>query len=1390
MKKNLTLLFLIIFFNMAALAGEILGADGYYIVWWPGNKTPEQCKQEAITAVQEAIASYPEFSVPHDYARLAVVPKVTPLNSEATEYRFYIGEQHPIQPGEKPGDAGFISRFECYYITQRAMTSSNQKVTDTRPTNETKACGSVIDFKKKIVIESIPIEGTNFSINYSSELNPLINANRKISNVYNFFYTLNHSLKVEHVNSLTGQMLSSSDYSYPSSGVSDDFILPSSSTLWVNGTFTSTAKITTNLYATSLVSSFCWFVEYPDPNNPGQSIFVENCEVGIGNKYLVDSNMVSAAIYHPEVWGMHGWTLSEHHYFEKESKTLFAGFGERIQYADFKQINDPNLGNVNILISKYNNHELFIFDQNGRHLETRDAVFGHIIHKFSYDENNRLLDVSDRFNSKTRFIYIGSVLQKIISPYGVETKFEVAQNRIVKSTDEEQLSYNMSYDNDGLLTAFKSINGVETVFTYNQDGEFTKEEKNNGLLQSFTASIVNGLTEFTKSVNFGLARKVVNQVTQGGIDVIELDENNNEIMRTSRFFYYNTFQQSYSGEKRTQSFGYSAAWGQDQVHVDQNKVEVTESGQNITDTQQFIENNSYEDNNVLSLIRRESYVSTQGQMFATTYSKADNSIRTNDVYGVETKLELNNNLVSRLSRIDKFPTDIEYDDKGRLIKIKKGSQFETFSYNENGYLSTTNNNKNQLTKFIRNKKGQLLTKVLPNQDSIKFEYTAGGEVKKITAPNGQVHNFQMSLGDYVTQAITPNSKATAYEYDSDKRLTKVNKPSGKSLNYEYEPGKADLKRIVTSNGVTLINSRDTRSRITSISSADNVKTDITWASNKVRSQTWYDNGQLIAKLSNNFAENQFKIKSIYLNDDLVASYSYQNGVLRSIDNLGFVYNHEFGQYYHIQRITNNSGFSISYTEEDTQNGEEPEQLTSAQVYDGPEAQLYVTLKRAYDNFGQATEFTTTTLNQSTGIYNTYFSLMPIYDSNNRLVQINKTRKSFANGQEVNSIDFVNQYLYPQNSNNNVKTYQQSMNVNHTQSPIKRTVASHNNDDQLTKLQGSINRDYKYNEDGELSEMTNCYGTTTYEYDSFGNLKTVNFPGGKIVEYKVDAFNRRFKKLVNGQVSEYYLWYDQIRLAAILDGNKNPKAIYVYGSESENVPGYVIKDGKTYKIIHDPGTQSVRYIVDSENAMIIQESEYDEHGNIMKQTNAGFQPLGFAGGLYDADTGFVRFGARDYDPKIGRWTTKDPIGFGGGDTNLYAYVGGNPMSYVDPSGLDAELLLDPKTMHSVIAITDPNSKSGKTFYDFGPGKDGLGLLSPVNGVFYTTDSYEGLTKRASFSLTAAQDTLLRSRAKALGDSINSGKYKYTLIPGLTGTFGNQSGKNCFSFTSDVCKDVCK
>ncbi len=47
---------------------------------------------------------------------------------------------------------------------------------------------------------------------------------------------------------------------------------------------------------------------------------------------------------------------------------------------------------------------------------------------------------------------------------------------------------------------------------------------------------------------------------------------------------------------------------------------------------------------------------------------------------------------------------------------------------------------------------------------------------------------------------------------------------------------------------------------------------------------------------------------------------------------------------------------------------------------------------------------------------------------------------------------------------------------------------------------------------------------------------------------------------------------------------------------------------------------------------------------------------------------MRFGYRDYDPDVGRWTAKDPILFAGGDTDLYGYCLNDPVNFADPEGL--------------------------------------------------------------------------------------------------------------------------
>jgi RHS repeat-associated protein len=78
--------------------------------------------------------------------------------------------------------------------------------------------------------------------------------------------------------------------------------------------------------------------------------------------------------------------------------------------------------------------------------------------------------------------------------------------------------------------------------------------------------------------------------------------------------------------------------------------------------------------------------------------------------------------------------------------------------------------------------------------------------------------------------------------------------------------------------------------------------------------------------------------------------------------------------------------------------------------------------------------------------------------------------------------------------------------------------------------------------------------------------------------------------------------------------------------------------------------------------------HDAWGAVLEDSVSALMPFGFAGGLYDADTALVRFGARDYDPVIGRWVSKDPIRFRGRQANLYAYVGNDPVNRRDPRGL--------------------------------------------------------------------------------------------------------------------------
>src|SRR5437016_13960278 len=209
----------------------------------------------------------------------------------------------------------------------------------------------------------------------------------------------------------------------------------------------------------------------------------------------------------------------------------------------------------------------------------------------------------------------------------------------------------------------------------------------------------------------------------------------------------------------------------------------------------------------------------------------------------------------------------------------------------------------------------------------------------------------------------------------------------------------------------------------------------------------------------------------------------------------------------------------------------------------------------------------------------------------------------------------------------------------------------------------------YTANGELLTKNNPVlgQTASFTYDVVGNLKSVSLLGGLQVDYVVDGQNRRVGKKVNGVLTQGFLYQNQLNPVAELDATGAVVSRFVYGSKA-NVPDYMVKAGVTYRIVSDH-LGSPRLVIDTSTGAIAQRMDFDEFRNVTLDTNPGFQPFGFAGGLYDQHTGLTRFGARDYDAQSGRWTAKDIIKFSGGDTNLYGYTLNDPMSFIDPLGLE-------------------------------------------------------------------------------------------------------------------------
>jgi RHS repeat-associated protein len=195
--------------------------------------------------------------------------------------------------------------------------------------------------------------------------------------------------------------------------------------------------------------------------------------------------------------------------------------------------------------------------------------------------------------------------------------------------------------------------------------------------------------------------------------------------------------------------------------------------------------------------------------------------------------------------------------------------------------------------------------------------------------------------------------------------------------------------------------------------------------------------------------------------------------------------------------------------------------------------------------------------------------------------------------------------------------------------------------------------------------------TTYTYDGRNRLSAAS-PGGTV--YYVDGQGRRVAKTSSGFTASFA--YDEhghmLGKYGVSGGTITPSYETIYMGET---PVAAIIGGKTYRIYADH-LNAPRALADNTTTTVVWRWDGDPFGAQQPNEDADGDGhtvsfgLRYPGQYYDAETGLMQNGYRDYSPILGRYIESDPIGLNGG-INTYGYVGSNPVRWMDSKGLCIE-----------------------------------------------------------------------------------------------------------------------
>jgi RHS repeat-associated protein len=876
--------------------------------------------------------------------------------------------------------------------------------------------------------------------------------------------------------------------------------------------------------------------------------------------------------------------------------------------------------------------ELYVFNANGRHLRTVNPLTSTVLYAFGYDSGGRLTTITDANNNVTTIERTASgAPTAIVSPFGQRTTIALDGNGYLAGlTTPAGESHQFTSTATGLLLSMTTPRSHLYQFSYDAFGRLVRDADPAGGIKTLSRTETATSYEVTLSSALGrTSRYPVADSATGDLRRVVVAPDGSQTTRDIGGDGRTVLTQS-DGTVLTQRTGPDPRFGL-QVPLTTD-LQLTTPGGLVATTTRTRTATLSDPLNLLSLTSQIDTTTVNGRPYTSTYTQAAKTLVRKTPANRQTTTTIDGQgRVTSIQIPGLATTQFAYDARGRLSTATQGTRASTWTYDANGYLASVSDPLARTVSFAHDAVGRATSQTLPDGRLIQFTYDANGNLTSLTPPGREAHSFTFTPVDLTQGYGAPfvangGTGVTQYAYDVDRHLTQITRPDGQQVVLGYDSaGRLSTQTVPTGQYTYSYNA--TTGKLSTLTAPGGETLSYSYDGSLPTSTTW--TGPIADSVGVTY-DNNFRVTAQSVNGGHTIPFTYDlDSLLTGAGALTLNRDAQNGL------LTGTSLGSVSDTL--SYNPFAEPSAYEATVNSSPVFRQQYTR----DDLGRITTKTET----AQGLTDTYgYS----YDVAGRLTEVK------LNGATLTS------YEYDSNGNRLSKT-----------SPSGTTAYTYDAQDRLltqAPVSGPPSVSYTYTANGELQSKTVGSQTTSYNYDVLGNLLNATLPNGSALDYVIDGQQRRVGKKINGVLVQGFLYQNQLNPVAELDGTGAVVSRFVYASKG-NVPDYLVKNGTTYRIISDH-LGSPRLVVDVTTGAIVQRLDYDEFGQVITDTNPGFQPFGFAGGLYDRDTKLVRFGARDYDAETGRWTAKDPILFAGGDTNLYGYVLGDPVNFIDPAGLDS------------------------------------------------------------------------------------------------------------------------